>query len=142
MGRHIKLKEAALALTIALSLATIGGAMAFQAETVPSPQPQGDSKAAPLTPFGQQLSVPGKASQQIPNDPLAITGADKGTEVTIPGIGSVGKLPKLDFGLELLYGTKDAPEALQISPEGFEQRSDELPGKPDMQIKGTLRHKF
>ena len=140
MGRHIKLKEAALALSIALPLAPFGGAMAFQAETAPPPQTQGGTQAAPRTPFGQPL--PGRTSQQVPGDPLAITGKDQGTEVTIPGIGSVGTLPKLDFGLELLYGGKNTPEGLQINPENFEQRSEELLGKPDMQIKGTLRHKF
>ncbi len=142
MGRHIKLKEAALAFSIALSLAQIGGAMAFQAETVPPPQPQGGTQAAPLTPFGQQLSLPGRAPQQGSSDPLAITGKDKGMEVTIPGIGSVGKLPKLDFGLELLYGGKNASESMQVNPQNFEERSEDLQGKPDMQIKGTLRHKF
>ncbi len=142
MGRHIKLKEAALAFTIALSLAPIGGAMAFQAETAPPPQPQGGTQTAPLTPFGQQLTLPGKTPPQGPSDPLAITGKDKGTEVTIPGIGSVGKLPKLDFGLELLYGGRNTPESLQVNPQNFDQRSEDLQGKPDMQIKGTLSHKF
>ena len=31
------------------------------------------------------------------------------TELKIPGIGSVGSLPKLDFGLELLYGGGQRP---------------------------------
>lgn len=140
MGRHYKFKEAALAFTIALSLAPIGGAVAFQAET--APPPQGSMQAAPLTPFGQQLSIPGKTPQQVPNDPLAITGKDKGTEVIIPGIGSVGKLPKLDFGLELLYGGRSKPETLQVSPQNFDQAPNDPQGKTDMQIKGTLSHKF
>jgi len=116
--------------------------MAFQAETAPPPQPQGGTQTAPLTPFGQQLTLPGKTPPQGPSDPLAITGKDKGTEVTIPGIGSVGKLPKLDFGLELLYGGRNTPESLQVNPQNFDQRSEDLQGKPDMQIKGTLSHKF
>jgi hypothetical protein len=139
MGRHIKLKEAALAVTLALPFALqITGAMAFQAETVAPPQQQSTTQAAPLTPFGQQLTVPGKMPQQTPADPLAITGKDNGTEVTIPGIGSVGKLPKLDFGLELLYGAKNAPESLQLDQHSLDQQ---VPEK-DMQIKGTLSHKF
>jgi len=132
MGRHIKLKEAALAFSIALSLAQqVTGAMAFSTETVTPPQ--NDTQAAPLTPFGQQLSLPGKTPEQAPADSLALSSKDSGTEVIIPGIGSVGKLPKLDFGLELLYGEKNSPDALQ-----FDQHSPEN----DMQIKGTLSHKF
>jgi hypothetical protein len=138
MGRHIKLKEAAAAFTIALSLAQIGGAEAFQAETTAPPQPESSTQAAPLTPFGQQLTLPGKAVPQGPQDPLAITGKDKGTEVTIPGIGSVGKLPKLDFGLELLYGARSSPEPLQLDQHSLDQRLPEN----DMKIKGTLSHKF
>lgn len=132
---HIRLKEAALAIMIALPFAP--GAMAFQAETVAPPQ--SNTQAAPATPFGQQLSLPGKMPQQAPTDPLAITGKDAGTEVTIPGIGSVGKLPKLDFGLELLYGARGAPEQLQLDQHGIDQQH--VP-ENDMQIKGTLSHKF
>jgi hypothetical protein len=67
-----------------------------------------------------------------------MTGTPGGTEVTIPGIGSVGKLPKLDFGLELLYGTKPGADALQLDQHGIDQHT------PDdgMGIKGTLTHKF
>lgn len=132
MGRHIKLKEAALAFSIALSLAhQVTGALAFSTETV-TPPPN-DTQAAPLTPFGQQLSLPGKTPEQAPADPLALSGKDGGTEVTIPGIGSVGKLPKLDFGLELLYGEKNSPDTQQFDPHSPDN---------DMQIKGTLSHKF
>lgn len=138
MGRHIKLKEAALAFTIALSLAAIERAEAFQAETNAPPQPESSTQAAPLTPFGQQLTLPGKAVPQGPQDSLAIAGKDKGTEVTIPGIGSVGKLPKLDFGLELLYGARTTPEPLQFDQHSLDQRMPEN----DMKIKGTLSHKF
>ena len=67
-----------------------------------------------------------------------MTGKDAGTEVTIPGIGSVGKLPKLDFGLELLYGARSAPDSLQLNQPNIDQRVPEN----DMQIKGTLSHKF
>ncbi|MFY9640349.1 MAG: hypothetical protein WCD20_08005 [Rhodomicrobium sp.] len=132
MRRRIKLEEAALAVSIALSaVLQASGAMAFSTETVTPPQD--NTQAAPLTPFGQQLTVPGKTPLQTPSDPLALSGKDSGTEVTIPGIGTVGKLPKLDFGLELLYGEKNAPDALP-----FDQHAPDN----DMQIKGTLSHKF
>jgi hypothetical protein len=140
MGRHFKFREAALALSIALPIALpISGAAAFQAETVAPPQQQSSAQSAPLSPFGQQLSLPNQP-QQGPADPLAITGKDNGTEVTIPGIGTVGKLPKLDFGLELLYGAKSAPDSLRL--EQPQTNLDQHVPENEMQIKGTLSHKF
>jgi len=59
-------------------------------------------------------------------------GQGSGTEVRIPGFGKVGVLPKLDFGLELLYG---ATEPRTGRPE---EKSD--PG--DVQIRGTIKHRF
>jgi hypothetical protein len=69
-------------------------------------------------------------------DGLALTspGDAKGdTELNIPGIGSVGSLPKLDFGLELLYGGGNSGPA----PD---QPLDDK--KDDVLIKGTIRHRF
>jgi hypothetical protein len=132
MGRHYKLKEAALACSIALSLAQQStGAMAFTTEPVAPPQ-VGAPQSAPLTPFGQQLMLPGQNPQASVDDPFTLQGKS-GTELTIPGIGSVGSLPKLDFGLELLYGPKSLPD----TPQFDQPRTD-----GDMQIKGTLSHKF
>ena len=54
-----------------------------------------------------------------------------GTEVRIPGLGSVGVLPKLDFGLELLYG---ASEPKGLPPDRTDQ--------DDVQIRGTIKHRF
>jgi hypothetical protein len=126
MGLHRKLKEAALACGIALSLAQqINSAAAFSTEPVAPPAANLQANPTP------QLGQPG-ASQLDLNDPLAVV-KPNGTDVTIPGFGTVATLPKLDFGLELLYGPKNGPEALQLdqhAPEG------------DVQIKGTLSHKF
>jgi hypothetical protein len=54
-----------------------------------------------------------------------------GTEVRIPGIGTVGVLPKLDFGLELLYGANEqkGPFPDKSSPD-------------DVQLRGTIKHRF
>jgi hypothetical protein len=53
-----------------------------------------------------------------------------GTEVRIPGIGSVGVLPKLDFGLELLYGNEQKGVYTdKSSPD-------------DVQLRGTIKHRF
>ena len=132
MSRHYKVKEAVRACCIALSLALpVSGAMAFSTE--PGAPAQSSPQAAPLSPFGQQLSLPGRPGQPNPADPLPLNGKTSGMELTIPGIGSVGKLPKLDLGIELLYGSKNIPDTPQLDqprPDG------------DMQIKGTLSHKF
>lgn len=56
-----------------------------------------------------------------------------GTDVRIPGLGKLGSLPKMDFGLELLYGATDGkpPEV----PSHDENRDD-------LTIRGTVKHKF
>ena len=56
-----------------------------------------------------------------------------GTEVRIPGLGKLGNLPKMDFGLELLYGAAD-----QKQPDA--QQRDEP--RDDLTIRGTVKHKF
>lgn len=33
--------------------------------------------------------------------------ADSGTKIRIPGLGVVGEIPKIDLGLDLLYGATD-----------------------------------
>src|SRR5215813_642695 len=67
---------------------TTGGASTPPAAAVPdSPPPK------PAVDPGKGLSL------KVPEMSL-----DKGTEIRIPGLGTVGVLPKLDFGLELLYG--------------------------------------
>jgi hypothetical protein len=54
-----------------------------------------------------------------------------GTEVRIPGLGTVGVLPKLDFGLELLYNANEqkGPYPDKTSPD-------------DVQLRGTIKHRF
>jgi hypothetical protein len=55
-----------------------------------------------------------------------------GTEVRIPGLGKLGVLPKMDFGLELLYG---ANEPKPVETEG------EAPAS-DLTIRGSIKHPF
>lgn len=52
-----------------------------------------------------------------------------GTEIRVPGVGTLGVLPRLDFGLELLYGDGAA------RPEDKSQPSD-------VQVRGTLKYRF
>jgi hypothetical protein len=132
MSRHFKVKEAVRACSIALSLVLpVSGAMAFSPEPAAPAQPS--PQAAPLSPFGQQLSLPGQPGQPNLADPLPLNGKTGGMELIIPGIGSVGTLPKLDLGVQLLYGSKDLPD----TPHLDQPRPD-----GDTQIKGTLSHKF
>jgi hypothetical protein len=58
-------------------------------------------------------------------------GEGTGTEVRIPGFGKVGVLPKLDFGLELLYGATES-----------RGRPEEKSEPSDVQIRGTIKHRF
>ncbi len=71
---------------------------------------------------GLNLAVPGLS-----------LGKDSGTEVRIPGIGTVGVLPKLDFGLELLYGANG--NGTKGMPEDKNETND-------VQIRGTIKHRF
>ena len=72
------------------------------------------------------LQVPGLDVQR----PQSGLGASAGTEIRVPGVGSVGTLPKLDFGLELLYGASE--------PKGMPPDRNE----DDVQIRGTIKHRF
>jgi hypothetical protein len=102
-------------------------AMAFK-QTESSPQePASDTSAQTAKPAtepgkGLNLAVPGLS-----------LGNSKGTEVKIPGIGTVGVLPKLDFGLELLYGA-NGNEA-KVMPDDKNESND-------VQIRGTIKHRF
>jgi hypothetical protein len=57
-----------------------------------------------------------------------------GTEIRIPGFGKLGTLPKMDFGLELLYGAEDPPLQQNAEPPENDQQ--------DLMIRGTVRHRF
>jgi len=105
-------------------------ALGFQETTVGGGEKPAD-QAAPTEP--KAAPPPGKGSLNL-NLPDMAPGKSTGTEVRIPGIGTVGVLPKLDFGLELLYG---AAEQKGLAPEdrGY-------PEQNDLQIRGTIKHRF
>jgi hypothetical protein len=109
-------------------------AAAFQETTVGG----GAQKAAPIAepPKGPLLEVPKGAADggKILNltIPEVTIGKPSGTEVRIPGLGKIGVLPPLDFGLELLYGAND--------PKG-PAPNDKL-DQNDLQIRGTIKHRF
>ena len=103
---------------LALAIASTS-AFAFQEEGgAASVAPAPDVKAAPSEP-GLDFSAP-----------PAVDSSSTGTEVRIPGLGRLGVLPKMDFGLELLYGANEV-----------KKREQEIPGE-DLTIRGTVKHNF
>ena len=60
--------------------------------------------------------------------------SDAGTEIRIPGFGKLGTLPKMDFGLELLYGADDPKPSESTEPQDDRQQ--------DMMIHGSVKHRF
>ncbi|MDX2258184.1 MAG: hypothetical protein NW205_04635 [Hyphomicrobiaceae bacterium] len=90
------------------------------------------SGSAPATPSAAQGAAPVGAAP--PAAPLAGDRAGEGTVVIIPGLGNLGVLPKMDFGLELLYGAaEDKGSAVE--------RDEGLP-VDDLTIRGTVKHRF
>jgi hypothetical protein len=93
-----------------------GGAPAPAAPAAASPAAQDTNK-------GVDLTTPSPSE----------SGAAAGTEVRIPGLGKLGVLPKMDFGLELLYGANEAKQ-----PDAVER---EAPAD-DLTVRGTIKHNF
>ena len=129
MAQHrTKIILAAGGLALALTASVSSDARAFTETPVPQAQPQTTQPAPQL-----QLQKPEAGdglSLVKPGDSNA-----GGTELRIPGIGSVGTVPKLDFGLDLLYGAGSDP-VQQVAP-GPQDSTDK-----DVTIKGTIRHRF
>lgn len=112
-----------VALALALALVAGHGAFAFQEQKGATP-PQ----AAP---------APAEAPTAEPRAGISDEAAPKvetGTEIRIPGLGKLGVLPKMDFGLELLYGAADAQSSRQ--PETMPNPDD------DLTVRGSVKHRF
>jgi hypothetical protein len=110
----------------AAALCALGGPLfAFQESGGSQPEAEAPTPEAP-----KSLPAPSKSlNLKIPEMSI---GQGTGTEVKIPGFGTVGVLPKLDFGLELLYGATDARGG----------RPDDKSEPSDVQIRGTIKHRF
>lgn len=82
---------------------------------------------------GQSEPAAGVASDEAP----AGKSPASGTDVSIPGLGKLGTLPKMDFGLELLYGANDGKpvETQPVNPAA-------TPEVEDLTIRGTMKHNF
>lgn len=119
---------------LALLLLSTGAANAFeqttpatgQADAVTIPgievKPEVLQKGA-----GVELTVPGAIGGQA---------SGKGTEINIPGLGSLGVLPKLDFGLELLYGATDQGTAAGETEQQKSLQPD------DVTVHGAVKKSF
>ena len=60
--------------------------------------------------------------------------SETGTEIRIPGLGKLGTLPKMDFGLELLYGADEGKPTQPSEPQSNDQE--------DLMIHGSVKHRF
>ncbi|MGE3876640.1 MAG: hypothetical protein AB7F74_27100 [Parvibaculaceae bacterium] len=121
---------------IALAGATLlsSGAAAFQVQEK-SVAPAGQAApAAPVAP-GPVITTPaGKPELKLDLPEGGGSGAT-GTEIRIPGLGKLGVIPKMDFGLELLYGANEKGRA---EPEV--NTNDSKDG--ELAIRGSIRHRF
>ena len=106
-------------------MAVSTAAVAFDQQQGAAPMAAPQANPAGVAAGGTQFSTDG------------IDSAAKGTEVRIPGLGKLGVLPKMDFGLELLYGATDSPANAGESAEPPLSYSDD-----DLQIRGTVKHRF
>ena len=112
----VRLKTIGIAVLLA---AASTAAYAFQEQQAPAATQAEPNQAAP-------------AAAAVPLTPNVEAPA-KGTPVRIPGLGTLGVIPKMDFGLELLYGAAET-----------NKRAD--PTKPDnnddVLVGGRIKHKF
>ena len=117
-----------LVVGLALALLMLAGpsAYAFQEQS---------SGAAPSAAQPQQAAPAAPDSGLDLSDETGTAGAAKGTEIRIPGLGRLGVLPKMDFGLELLYGAAETKQP-NGPPEAAPAPED------DLMIRGTVKHRF
>ncbi len=116
-----------------IRLAAVLGALMMSATAATAFEETRGGAAAPAATPSQR--APADPALQLKLDGTGISVAPStGTEVRIPGLGKLGILPKLDFGLELLYGVNEKSlDERRLLPE----QSDDGVG-----IRGTLKHRF
>lgn len=118
-----------------LKIVGFGAALAFASSGAGAFQEQKSGGAA--VPVAADAQT---APQTAPSKDLGLAAdtapkSSTGTEVRIPGLGKLGVLPKMDFGLELLYGAAD--QAKQPEPP-----RGTAPGEDDLTIRGTVKHRW
>ncbi len=72
----------------------------------------------------------------LEGDGLAAPSSNEGMNIWIPGLGVVGKMPTLNFGLEMLYGADESSRGELGGP------GDLKDFESDFSIKGTIKRKF
>jgi hypothetical protein len=113
------------ALIMVAACAAGQSASAFQEQKGSAPAP---AEAAPAPAEGAPADAKGGLTEEN-----AAKG-EAGTEIRIPGLGKLGVLPKMDFGLELLYGAAENQPAGQ--PEATPNPED------DLTVRGSVKHRF
>lgn len=104
----------------------LGLALALVASSAMGFQEQKAGSSAPAA-----AAAPAQVDQK-PAAQVAPGAAETGPEVRIPGIGKLGVLPKMDFGLELLYGAAEGKPAADVPRDNNE----------DLTIRGSVKHRF
>ncbi len=131
VDRGKEMKFATVPVVVAVLGLSLGSAQAFQETAIGTNQVSGQTagKVAPGTvgsrgPAGLDLATPETKRKAEKSE---------GPAVTIPGLGRIGVLPKMNFGLELLYGEGDVGEPV-TNPQ-------EAP-IDDLTIRGSVKHNF
>ena len=89
-----------------------------------------EEQKAPSAPAAAGAPAAGVSGTQ---QPAAAAPKSEGTEIRIPGLGKLGTLPKMDFGLELLYGAAETER---------QQEPSKIDEPEDLTIKGSIKHNF
>lgn len=118
----VYVKRIALGLGVCAGLVVAASSLAFALEEQRGPAP---------------IVVPGaEAPKAGVQDAAPVAKPETGTEIRIPGLGKLGTLPKMDFGLELLYGAADSKAPAAQDPAPSTDPND------DLTIRGSVKHKF
>lgn len=118
------------ALTLAAALAAGHGALAFQEQKGSAAPTEATAPAAPAATEG---AAPADAAKGALGEEAAVK-PEAGTEIRIPGLGKLGVLPKMDFGLELLYGAAENQPAGEPTPAPNPE--------DDLTVRGSVKHRF
>ena len=119
----VVVKKFGLGLGVVAALALAASSLAYALEEQRGP--------APIVAPGADAP---KAGVQ---DTAPAAKTETGPEIRMPGLGKLGTLPKMDFGLELLYGAADAKAP--VAPEPGAQPGD---ANDDLTIRGSVKHNF
>jgi len=111
-----------------LAILTIGSgpAAAFEETTVAAPK-----AAAPAAQAQKQPSEGPAFDLQLPD-----SGDVNGESLKLQGSGSLKAMPKMDFGLELLYSSKESDDP--VAHAG----STDLETGDDLKVMGTVKRRF